>query len=64
VKLADEKLAALDRFAGISDLYGERAHAIKDAFNSGNTISAIARRLGVGRQVVYDAIRNTKGERQ
>ncbi len=60
-----EALVALERFQGVpeavSELYGERARAIRAAKAAGAGVSEIAERLGIARQVVYDAIRNSKG---
>ncbi len=60
-------LGSLARFQGVpehvSELYGERARAIREAAAAGASVSEIARELGVARTVVYDAIRNSKGAR-
>lgn len=55
-----EAITRLDEFSdlavSVGALYERRAAAIRDAHDAGVSISEIARRLNVGRKVVYDAI--------
>lgn len=61
-----EALGSLERFQGmpehVEQLYAERARAIREAFEAGAGVTAIARRLGLDRTIVYRAIQNGKGE--
>lgn len=61
-----EALGSLERFQGIPEhveqLYAERARAIREAFEAGAGVSAIADRLGIPRSVVYRAINGTAKE--
>jgi predicted DNA-binding protein YlxM (UPF0122 family) len=56
------RLADLERFRDmdqihVEPLYAERRESIRLAHSAGASISEIARRLNVGRKVVYDAIK-------
>jgi hypothetical protein len=56
-----DRLDELDRFRDMDErqvepLYAARAAAIRSARTAGATVSEIARRLNVGRKVIYDAL--------
>lgn len=63
----EQAYAALDEWRNVAAetrrLYKRRAVAILAAYDEGCSVAGIARRLGVGRKVVQDAINRRERER-